>query len=173
MAWLETPYPSLPEGQSGEDHTEVAGLAGCADDPCQTGWPPNDIRAVANDDFLAANPTVETLLELVSIPLDDILDQNARMVEGDGDTADIRRHAEEWITANQGTVLDWIVEADPDAVPVRTVGSGLEPSTGDQAAARAVANQPSTSARFASIHAAASLRTSASVYSSAMAMRAF
>lgn len=130
VVWLETPYPSLPPGQSGEDRTEVAGLDGCANDPCQTGWPPNDIRAVANGEFLDANPTVRTLLELVEIPLEDILDQNARMVEGEGDPSDIQRHAEEWIAANEGLVNDWVTTADPDATAVGGVGDGGAPGTG-------------------------------------------
>jgi len=124
VVWLETPYPSLPEGQSGEDRTEVSGLRGC-DDPCQTGWPPNDIRAVANSEFLSLNPTVRTLLEQVEIPLADILEQNARMVEGEGDPADIRRHAEEWIAENQGLVSDWTTSADPDATPVDQGDGGI------------------------------------------------
>lgn len=116
--WLETPYPSLPEGQSGEDRTEVPGLSGCVDDPCQTGWPPNDIRAVANTAFVEENPSVRTLLEQVEIPLADIHSQNARMVDGEGDSEDITRQAEEWITDNEGTVDEWINTADPDAVPI-------------------------------------------------------
>ena len=116
--WLETPYPSLPEGQSGEDRTEVSGLSGCASEPCQTGWPPNDIRVVANTEFLAANPSVRTLLEQVEIPLRDILEQNARMAGGEGDAADIRAQAERWIETNEGMVAEWLSNADPDAVPV-------------------------------------------------------
>jgi ABC-type proline/glycine betaine transport system substrate-binding protein len=125
--WLETPYPSLPEGQSGEDRTEVAGLPGCVNDPCQTGWPPNDIRAVANRTFLDDNPAVRALLEQVAIPLDDILDQNARMVDGEGDPQDIRRQAADWIAANEGTVARWVNTADPDAVPIPGDEAGAAP----------------------------------------------
>lgn len=125
VVWLETPYPSLPPGYSGDDRTEVSGLDGCPAEPCQIGWPPNDIRAVANREFLDANPSVRRLLEQVHIPLDDILDQNARMVEGEGDPADIRRHAEEWVAANEGTVTDWLTASDPDAVPISSVLGGL------------------------------------------------
>ena len=115
--WLETPFPSLPDDQAGAiDRTFVAGIAGCANDPCQTGWPPNDIRAVANADFLDANPTVRTLLEQVVIPLEDISAQNVRMVTEGGDPADIRRHAEDWVQANLGAVQEWIRAADPAAV---------------------------------------------------------
>lgn len=123
VVWLETPYPSLPEGQSGEDRTEVSGLSGCAD-PCQTGWPPNDIRAVANGDFLDANPSIRALLEQVEIRLADILEQNARMVEGEGDPSDIRRHAEEWLADNQGTISEWLAAADPDAIPIDSSEGG-------------------------------------------------
>ena len=126
--WLEVPFPSLPEDQaSALDRTAIAGIAGCANDPCQTGWPPNDIRAVANSDFLDANPPVRTLLEQVVIPLDDISAQNVLMVTEGGDPADIRRHAAEWAAANAGLVDRWITAADPDAV-------GLDDTAADETA---------------------------------------
>lgn len=130
VRWLETPYPALPDGSPTDlARTELEGLAGCVNDPCQTGWPPNDIRAVANVEFLDDNPAVRRLLEAVTIPLDDIHDQNARMVDGEGDSQDIRRHAEEWVEANAGLVSQWVDAADSDAEPVdgggsTTVGSG-------------------------------------------------
>jgi len=123
VVWLETPFPSLPDDQaSAIDRTFVAGIDGCANDPCQTGWPPNDIRAVANAHFLDANPAVRTLLEQVVIPLEDISAQNARMITEGGDPADIRRHAAEWIQANLATVHEWIRTADPAAVGVSSDG---------------------------------------------------
>ena len=116
VVWLETPFPSLPAHQAHAlGRTAIAGIAGCAGDPCQTGWPPNDIRAVANPEFLAANPAVARLLEQVAIPLADISAQNLRMVTTGGDPADIRRHAEEWLGANQAAVDRWLAAADPDA----------------------------------------------------------
>ena len=126
--WLEVPFPSLPADQaSALERTAIAGIDGCANDPCQTGWPPNDIRAVANSDFLDANPSVRRLLEQVVIPLEDISAQNVRMVQLGGDPQDIRRHAEEWIDANLAVVTRWIETADPDAV-------ALEDAAGDAAA---------------------------------------
>ncbi len=119
VVWLETPFPSLPPDQSSAlDKTTISGIPGCANDPCQTGWPPNDIRAVANSDFLEANPAVRRLLEQVVIPLDDISEQNVRMVTTGGDPADIRRHAEEWVAANLTAVNRWVSIADPDAVGI-------------------------------------------------------
>ena len=126
--WLEVPFPSLPDNQaSALDRTALAGVAGCANDPCQTGWPPNDIRAVANSKFLEANPAVRRLLEQVVIPLEDISAQNIRMVQYGGDPEDIRRHAEEWIEANLAAVTRWIEIADSDAV-------GLGDPASDEAA---------------------------------------
>ena len=117
VVWLETPFPSLPDDQAAAiDRTFVSGIPGCANDPCQTGWPPNDIRAVANSDFLEANPAVRRLLEEVVIPLEDISAQNARMITEGGDPADIRRHAADWVQANHATVSEWISTADPAAV---------------------------------------------------------
>ena len=122
--WLEVPFPSLPDDQaSALGRTAIAGVAGCAHDPCQTGWPPNDIRAVANSKFLEANPAVRRLLEQVIIPLEDISAQNIRMVQYGGDPEDIRRHAEEWIEANLATVNRWIETADSDAVGLGDPGS--------------------------------------------------
>ena len=126
--WLEVPFASLPADQAAAlDRTVIAGIDGCASDPCQTGWPPNDIRVVANSDFLDANPSVRTLLEQVVIPLEDVSAQNIRMVQLGGDPQDIQRHAEEWIEANLATVTRWIEAADPDAV-------GLGETASDEAA---------------------------------------
>ena len=126
--WLEVPFPSLPADQAAAlERTAIAGIDGCANDPCQTGWPPNDIRVVANSDFLDANPSVRRLLEQVVIPLEDISAQNVRMVQLGGDPQDIRRHAEDWIGANLAAVTRWIETADPDAV-------ALEDAAGDAAA---------------------------------------
>ena len=138
--WLEVPFPSLPADQaSALGSTAIAGIAGCANDPCQTGWPPNDIRAVANSDFLDANPPVRTLLEQVVIPLDDISAQNVLMVTEGGDPDDIRRHASEWVAANAGSVDRWITAADPDAVGLGEAAAGESADTATlKVAARAL-----------------------------------
>lgn len=140
VVWLETPFPSLPQDQaSAIEQTTISGISGCAHDPCQAGWPPNDIRPVANTDFLEANPTVGRLLEQVSIPLADISEQNARMVTTGGDPADIRRHAEEWVEANLASVNRWVFTADPDAVGIQARPlDGTGPGGSLKVAARAL-----------------------------------
>ena len=112
VVWLEVPFPSLPEGQQGlEARTVIADMKGCGSDPCAIGWPPNDIRVVANAAFLQNHPDVRRLLKAVQIPLADIHAQNARMVRGKGSPRDLRRHAAQWIEANRGLVRDWLAAA--------------------------------------------------------------
>ena len=136
VVWLETPFPSLPLEQAAYlDRTTIAGIRGCANDPCQVGWPPNDIRVVANSRFLEANPSIRRLLEQVVIPLGDISAQNALMVADEGDPEDIRRHAEEWVDANQALVEGWIEAADPEAVGLEETGGAISAAGGRLAVA--------------------------------------
>ena len=112
VVWIEVPFPSLPDEQKEfEDQTTVDGVTGCVDDPCEMGWPANDIRPVANNEFLEENPAARKLLEMASIPLDDIFAQNAKMFEGEDSEADLERHAEEWIESNREQVDQWLEEA--------------------------------------------------------------
>jgi ABC-type proline/glycine betaine transport system substrate-binding protein len=112
VVWLEVPFPSLPADQKNvEEKTTIHGIAGCVADPCAMGWPPNDIRVVANSAFLQKNPVVRRLLESVAIPLKDIHAQNARMVQGEGAAEDFRRHAREWIEKNRKEVTSWLAAA--------------------------------------------------------------
>lgn len=104
VVWIEA--PGLP-GEEGE----VPGVAGCVADPCHMGFAPNDLRIVANKEFLAENPVVAKLFELIEIPVEDINAQNARMNEGENSEADIERHAEEWIAAHRDLVDGWLEEA--------------------------------------------------------------
>lgn len=112
VVWVQVKEAQLPDDQQEMiDFTEVPGVTGCADDPCNLGWPANDIRVVANDAFLADNPAAAKLLEVMSIPLDDIFAQNALMYQGESRPADLERHADEWLAANQAEVDGWIAEA--------------------------------------------------------------
>jgi ABC-type proline/glycine betaine transport system substrate-binding protein/ABC-type amino acid transport substrate-binding protein len=112
VVWMEVPYPSLPlDQQDQEEQTVIGGVPGCASDPCAMGFPPNDIRGVANTHFLDGHPDIRRLLESVTIPLEDISQQNARMIRGEDTYEDIRRHAREWIATNFNKVQVWLGEA--------------------------------------------------------------
>ena len=112
VVWLEVPFSTLPENQRAEEgQTLVSGLLGCRTDPCALGWPPNDIRIVANRLFLEANPVARSLFEQISVPLLDISRQNLRMRRGEKSEDEIRRHAQEWIRNNRDRVKGWLEKA--------------------------------------------------------------
>ena len=72
----------------------------------------NDIRAVANTDFLDANPDIRSLLEVVVIPLSDIAAQNAKMAAADDySEADVAADAAAWIADNRDKVDSWLATA--------------------------------------------------------------
>ena len=108
VVWLESPPLPRVEGS-----TEVEVLPGCAaPQPCQLGWVANDIRVVANDDFLETHPAARRLFELVEIPPADIAAQNARMhAAGDYAESDIIQDAADWIERNRDDVDMWLEEA--------------------------------------------------------------
>lgn len=109
VMWIEVPEVSLPDDQAGlADAATLEGVDGCVSDPCMLGFPANDIRPVANSEFLNDNPAARTLLEAASIPLPDIYAQNARMQAGEDDAEDIQGHASDWIESNRDTVDGWL-----------------------------------------------------------------
>ncbi len=113
VQWLEVPFSSLPSGNAAEEElTLVPDIAGCASNPCNLGYPLNDIRVAANDAFLSANPSARRLLQLVQIPLADINTQNSTMFFGEDSPEDIRRQAETWISDNRQQVNAWLDEAE-------------------------------------------------------------
>jgi len=112
VVWITVEEANLPEDQKDlEDATTMSGVTGCVADPCNMGWPANDIRPVANNDFLENNPAAAALLEEASIPIDDIFAQNAKMNEGEDSAEDLQRHAKEWIEANRDQVDQWLAKA--------------------------------------------------------------
>ncbi len=112
VVWIQVPFASLPkEKENLKSQTTIKGVPGCVNDPCAMGFPPNDIRVVANKQFLENHPDVRRLLELVKIPLKDISRQNAKMLDGEDAYEDIRRHAQEWTQSNRDKIDRWLEEA--------------------------------------------------------------
>ena len=99
--WLD----ASPAG-SDEAFFELADV--CTSPSCSLGFPANDIRVVANVEFLEENPAAAALFEVVEIPLDDIQAQNLAMARGADQPADIERQAEDWLGSRRALVLDWL-----------------------------------------------------------------
>ncbi len=98
VVWIEAPF---------SDTKEVK-VPNATKSKLNMGFAVNDIRAAANVDFLKANPKVEKMLKKASIPLADIADQNLKMNAGEKSEKAIKKHAEDWIKANQSTFDSWI-----------------------------------------------------------------
>jgi len=112
VLWITVEKTELPESLAHlEDATVVEDLEGCARNPCNLGWPANDIRPVANEAFLENNPAAATLLEEARIPLADISAQNAKMWQGENSPEDLERHAHQWIESHRDKVDRWLREA--------------------------------------------------------------
>lgn len=109
VVWIEVPEVALPEGLAHLKEVSIqSGVVGCVNDPCRVGFPVSDIVPVVNSAFLKENPAVRGLLEAASIPMPDIIAQNAAMNAGD---TDIPAQAAAWIAKNRSLVDGWLEKA--------------------------------------------------------------
>jgi glycine betaine/proline transport system substrate-binding protein len=112
VLWINVPEIKPTEAQKGFEEAMVQkGVEGAVSDPLKMGFPANDIKVVANKEFLEKNPAAKKLFEIMTIPLEDIARQNNRMFAGENTEADIERHVTEWIALNQEKWDKWIAEA--------------------------------------------------------------
>lgn len=103
VVWLQVPFTSLP-GEQANVETKLP-------DGSNYGFPVNTQHIVANRAFAEANPAAAKLFEVMHLPIADINAQNLRMQQGESSQADIERHVDAWIKANQATFDSWIEQA--------------------------------------------------------------
>jgi len=109
VMWINVPKIVPTESQKGsESKMVVSGIEGAVSDPVKLGFVVNDIRMVANKQFLAQNPAAKKFFELFSLPLSDINEQNAKMDNGEKSKEDIERHVQEWISGHQDKWNGWL-----------------------------------------------------------------
>ncbi|GHC75430.1 glycine betaine/L-proline ABC transporter substrate-binding protein ProX [Limoniibacter endophyticus] len=112
VVWIQTPSVDLPEEQRDlADSATLDEIEGCVAQPCVLGWPVNDIRPVANKEFLEENPAARTLLEEASMSIEFVLKQNAEMKNGADSPEDIKKQAAEYIEENRSKVDGWLEAA--------------------------------------------------------------
>lgn len=102
VVWLEVPRTDLPDGNN-DVNTSFNGK--------NLGFAVDRVMSVVNKDFAEENPVATKLLSLVQISASDESAQNLKMQDGEKSIADIKRHAQEWISANRGTYDSWLTEA--------------------------------------------------------------
>ncbi|WP_271274223.1 glycine betaine/L-proline ABC transporter substrate-binding protein ProX [Aliamphritea hakodatensis] len=102
VVWLEVPQTDLPDGNN-DVNTSFNGK--------NLGFAVDKVMSVVNKEFAEENPAATKLLSLVQISASDESAQNLKMQDGEKSVEDIKRHAQEWITANRGTYDNWLTEA--------------------------------------------------------------
>ena len=98
VVWIDVPYSG----------TKKVKVPNATKSKINMGFGADDIRPAANVDFLKANPKVEKMLKKASMPLADIAAQNLKMNAGEKSERAIKKHASDWIKANQSTFDSWI-----------------------------------------------------------------
>jgi ABC-type proline/glycine betaine transport system substrate-binding protein/voltage-gated potassium channel Kch len=107
--WLEVPFPTLPFGTPEMlTTTRAAGVEGCPHDPCVLGFPTNHLVVAAGRAFLEGHPRAASLLASIEIPLEDVLDQNVRMLEGEDGELDVETHARAWLRTHRKQARAWV-----------------------------------------------------------------
>ncbi|MDJ0661050.1 MAG: glycine betaine/L-proline ABC transporter substrate-binding protein ProX [Crocosphaera sp.] len=108
--WLEVPFTSLPKelGEVTAEDTSVEGK--------NLGFAIDQIRIIANKEFITANPAAKRLFELIKIPIEDVNAQQKLVREGESNPKQIRRHAQQWVENNQELFDSWVEEARNSAI---------------------------------------------------------
>ncbi|WP_323007057.1 glycine betaine/L-proline ABC transporter substrate-binding protein ProX [Pseudorhodobacter sp.] len=101
VEWLTVPYTSLPDGATGETTYKGKNL----------GFAVDNLRVVARNDFLEANPAAKALFELAKVDIIDISAENKQIAEGEDSSAAIDGHVDAWITAHQAEYDGWLEAA--------------------------------------------------------------
>ena len=102
--WLQVPFSSLP-GAREEVDTALP-------DGSNYGFQANRQRIITNRAFAETNPAAAKLFEVMELSANDISAQNLRMRDGEKSTADIERHADDWIRAHKVTFDGWVRAAE-------------------------------------------------------------
>lgn len=103
VVWLQVPFSSLPGERKDVDTKLPTGE--------NYGFQANTQHIIANREFAEKNPAAAKLFSIMELDVNDISAQNLRMRDGEKSAADIERHADAWIKANQKTFDGWIQEA--------------------------------------------------------------
>ncbi|MFT3803608.1 MAG: glycine betaine/L-proline ABC transporter substrate-binding protein ProX [Burkholderiaceae bacterium] len=103
VVWLQVPFTALP-GSQAKVETRLP-------DGSNYGFPVNTQHIVANKAFAQKNPAAAKLFEIMTLPVADVNAQNLRMQQGENSSAQIARHVDGWIKANQAKFDGWIAQA--------------------------------------------------------------
>ena len=112
VMWINVPTINpIPAQAAFVKRMTVRGIKGAVTNPLKLGFVVNDIRIIANKQFLAKNPAAKKFFEVFKMPLADINAQNAEMQAGKKSPQDIDQQANAWIAAHQKEWNSWLADA--------------------------------------------------------------
>lgn len=91
--------------------TDVVQIGVPSDSGFEAGFAVNDVYIVANNGFLEDNPAAAKFFELVDIPISAVNAAQVKLRDGENTQEDFRRHAQDWVSANQARFDAWVAEA--------------------------------------------------------------
>lgn len=108
LAWLV-----FKDGESADRAPPPSDVAGCAVEgkTCNTGSAPTQYFISVNNKWAAENPAAVKFFSLVRMKLQDRIEENAKMMNGQKSEADLRAHAADWIVRNQKEFDGWVEQA--------------------------------------------------------------
>lgn len=101
VEFLSVPYTSLPDGK--EANTTFDGK--------NLGFAVDNLRVVARNDFLEANPAAKKLFEVATIDVNDVSAENKLIADGQNKSSDIDKHVDDWIKSHQALYDGWVKAA--------------------------------------------------------------
>jgi len=102
VIWLEVPFTSLPDGNN-DVVTSYKGR--------NLGFAVDEVISVLSLDFAKTHPAAAVFLSQVQISAGDESAENLKMKNGEDSIDDIKRHAQEWISAHPDQFNDWLERA--------------------------------------------------------------
>ncbi|RWD19975.1 MAG: proline/glycine betaine ABC transporter substrate-binding protein ProX [Mesorhizobium sp.] len=101
VEWLSVPYTSLPDGATADTTYKGRNL----------GFAVDNLRVLARNDFLKANPAAAKLFEVAKVNIDDVSAEIKLIADGQKTSEDIDRHVADWIKAHRGDYESWLKAA--------------------------------------------------------------
>jgi glycine betaine/proline transport system substrate-binding protein len=109
--WINVPEMGETDDPELMESMTVSGIPGIATDPLVMGFPANDIRIAANQDFLDENPAATALFGEVKMDMATVSEMTVRINNGESSPEEVAAMVDEWIAANRDMIDGWLETA--------------------------------------------------------------
>lgn len=109
--WINVPELGETDDPELMASMTVSGIPGLATEPLVMGFPANDLRIAANQDFLNDNPAAAALFAEVTMDPATVTAMTVRINNGESSPDEVAAMVDEWIAANRDTIDGWLETA--------------------------------------------------------------